>query len=89
MRSWRFQLAFHLQPRPAAFYDTDLDGKIDLMLTQTDPRAPVQFMKLEKGRWTSEERSPRPLVEPTLFSDPAVRDRLTRIMRRLRELTTP
>jgi serine protease Do len=85
--AWRFSVAIHFQPRLTVFYDTDFDGAIDLILTEKEPRGPVHVRRLANGRWLSEDNVRRPLLDPSLFQDAAARERLTRIIQRLRRPT--
>jgi S1-C subfamily serine protease len=81
--TWRFRFAVHFQPRLTAFYDTDLDGKIDLIISEKEPRGPLQVSRLDKGRWLTEERAKGAIIDPLHFSDVTARDRLANILKRM------
>jgi S1-C subfamily serine protease len=83
-KGWSFDLAIHFGAQTRAFYDTDGDGKIDLILTG---REAAEFadsaLRLVKGRWVREEARGRRMIDRTLFTDNDVRARLQRITQRL------
>jgi serine protease Do len=84
-RKWRFSLALHFRPPFMAYYDTQGNGGIDLIMTEQEPGGPVHLKRLEKGLWTNEEDRRRPLLDPMLFSERTVQERLGRIAKKLQE----
>lgn len=84
-KKWRFNLAIHFRPQPMAFYDTQMNGTIDLVMAEKEPGGSIQIKRLEKGQWTTEDGGRRPLFDPILFPDRAVRDRLTLFTKKLQE----
>ncbi len=83
-RKWRFNVALHFKPQPTAYYDSQLKGTIDLVMSGRD--GGIQARRLdEKGQWASEDAGPRPLLDPFLLPDRTARDRLARIAKKLQE----
>ena len=83
--AWRFRLAVHLYPRKQVFYDTDGDGKIDLILIDSkDSGTPDAQLTLTGDKWVRSAAKSKKLLDPTLLklSDES-RDRLERILKKV------
>ena len=83
--AWRFRLAVHLYPRKQVFYDTDGDGKIDLILIDSkDSGTPDAQLTLTGDKWVRSAAKSKKLIDPTLLklSDES-RDRLERILKKV------
>jgi S1-C subfamily serine protease len=83
-RSWRFTVALHRHPQYRAFYATGKDGKIDLIMIDTDGDGVADVVyRLEKNGWVREKGKGRKLIDPDLIQDREQRERFVRIMRYL------
>lgn len=89
-RTWDFRFAFHAGAQVRTFYDTDGDGKIDLILTDTnhDGKADIA-LRLKDGRWEKEDAQGRKMIDPALVPQGPARQRFIRIVRALASQKRP
>ena len=73
---WQFNYAWQVLPMRRTFYDTDGDGKIDLVLTDTnnDEKAEA-VIRLVEGKWQAEAANGRKMVDASYFTNKALADR--------------
>ena len=67
---WRFRLAIHFHPHQRVFYDTDGDGKIDLILLDTTGKGngtPDAQLALVRDKWVRSAAKSKTLLDPSLF----------------------
>ncbi len=72
-RTHAFDFEFSVQrlPQWRTFYDTDNDGKIDVILDDIDRDGNADaVLKLVNGRWSREVTDDHRLLDPSLFTDP-------------------
>jgi serine protease Do len=83
---WDFEFTLHVVPDSRTFYDSDNDGTVDWMMTDTnrDGEADV-VLRLRNGKWVREEPKGRKILDPTLFEKKAMRQRLEVIVRKLQK----
>ena len=66
--AWKFRLAVHFLPHKQAFYDTDGDGKIDLILIDSkDAGTPDAQLTLSGGKWVRSAAKSKLLINPELL----------------------
>lgn len=83
---WDFEFALHLQPTPRAFYDTDGDGRVDLVLGDVDGNDVAEsVLVLRDGAWTVEDGGGRRLIDPSLFRDAAMAGRLEQVLAAMKQ----
>lgn len=82
-RAWHYQFALHAGPQMRAFYDTDNDGRIDLILVRGEGKTVAYALRLDRDRWVREDGKDRRLIDPELFADKDMRARFVRIFRNL------
>ncbi len=71
---WDFEFAIHMLPFLMAFYDTDGDGKIDLILRGSkESRDAKSELKLADGNWKYSGKSNKALVSDQNFTDKNLR----------------
>ena len=71
---WDFEFAIHLRPLPTTLYDTEGDGKIDLMLRGSpDDRDAKSELKLADGKWKYSAKSNKALVSDQNFTNKDLR----------------
>lgn len=83
-RTWDFRFAFQSVPQMRVFYDTNGDGKIDLVLTDSnqDGRADLA-LRLKDGRWEKEDAQNRKMIDPALLPPGPGRQRFMKIIQAL------
>jgi hypothetical protein len=80
-KDWRFQFAIHLDPVRHAFYDTDNDGSIDLILSERHSNGVVdEEYQLVDGTWRYRPNGGGKLIDPARFQNGALQERLQRIL---------
>jgi S1-C subfamily serine protease len=80
---WKFQFAFHLYPPFRTFYDTDNDGKIDLILTDLRGQGKAaSVLTLTDGRWTYAKGTGQDLIDPQHFKDRKMQRRFEDLLKR-------
>ncbi len=79
-KAWDYEFALHIGPAPRALYDTDNDGRIDVILTDFsgDDQADLALL-LNDGKWEA-KKTTRPLFDPSLFEDEKARAALAKIV---------
>jgi hypothetical protein len=84
-RTWDFEFALHLRAPGRAFYDTDGDGTIDLILTGSGEGGDAGIaLERREGAWKRSKPRTGGIVDPSRFSDNEVRQRLVRILKALK-----
>lgn len=82
--AWHYQFALHFfQPRMRAFYDTDNDGRFDLILIGTSADGVKNVLRLHEGKWVHERGKGGPVIDADKISDKVMRERFVRILRNL------
>lgn len=78
--SWNFEFSFQQFPLSRTFYDTDNDGWLDLIMTDTnrDGRAEL-VLEQKKGKWAPASATGKPMFDATLFRDLRLRTRFARL----------
>jgi serine protease Do len=77
---WHFQFAFIRTPVRRTFYDTRNSGQIDLILSDFNSRGVADMMlRLEEGAWHVSQPNDQKMLDPALFTDAKLGDRLARI----------
>ncbi len=82
-RAWHYQFALHAGPPLRAFYDTDNDGRIDLILFEGKDKSVDYALRLDKDKWVREDGKDRRLLDPHVIADKDMRARFERIMGKL------
>ncbi len=84
-RKWEFQFAIHVDSVARVFYATGKDGAIDLILTDVDRDGVAdEVLRLKGGKWGWEAPAGRKMIDPSLFTDKVMRQRLVTILPKLR-----
>ncbi|MGO9107681.1 MAG: serine protease [Thermoguttaceae bacterium] len=66
----KVSFAWHRVPYPRTFYDTDGDGEIDLILTDTNYDGKAESaLRLVNGKWQAEAANGRKLVDGSYFTN--------------------
>ena len=82
-KGWKFQFAFHVSPVKRTFYDTKGDGTIDLILLAAPGENTASVILRRNGDvWKTEAVKGRPLIDPLLFKDKALTERLEAILKK-------
>lgn len=78
---WKFQFALCKGPVTRAFYDTDNDGKINLILTALapNPDKAVSVLRRSENRWIVEAPMDRKLINPQYFKDEQLQSMLQKL----------
>ncbi len=81
-RLWDYEFALHTLPQPRAFYDTDDDGTIDVILLDSDRdgRADSE-LRLVDGQWKHGVANGRKLIDPQLIRNEDQQRRLAAAFR--------
>jgi hypothetical protein len=76
---WRFTFAMQLVPVARTFYDTDNDGKIDLILTDGngDDIADI-VLECQGGQWKVVQRREQKMLDASLFCDQKLAERFAK-----------
>lgn len=82
-RAWHYQFALHVGPPMRAFYDTDNDGRFDLILFRGKGKGVDYALRLDKDKWVREEGKDRKFIDPELIADKDMRARFVRIFRNM------
>ena len=82
---WDFEFAVQLTPRVRTFYDTNNDGKLDLILTDLEDDGKSDLdLRLVAGKWQrvvhDATAPPSKTVDATLFTDKALQAKFTRFV---------
>lgn len=74
----KVSFAWHRVPYPRTFYDTDGDGEIDLILTDTNHDGKAEsVLRLVDGKWQAEPANGRKLVDGSYFTNKKFAKRFT------------
>ena len=77
---WDFEFAVVIQPRLRTFYDTNNQGKFDLVLTGGRKGTQVEsVLRLKKEGWVKERPGDAKLIDGTLFKNREMRNRFDQI----------
>jgi S1-C subfamily serine protease len=80
--AWDFEFVFQLAPLPRAFYDTDDDGNIDLILTSVDGNPTAEsVLRLKNGKWVAEKALGLALLDPSYMQNTSMARRLEKILK--------
>ena len=82
-RKWRFQVGVKsADGELSAFYDTDNDGQVDLVVTgsASEGTSDGRFVRNSGGRWQYESRPKSPIVSAQYLKDPQLADRAERVI---------
>jgi serine protease Do len=81
---WNFEFAFQKASIDRAFYDTDNDGVIDLVLVDSNADAQAErVLRLDAGKWHGEAGHGRPLFNKSYFTDERLQERMGTAMEAL------
>lgn len=79
--AWDFEFALHRVPNLRAFYDTDNDGAVDLILTMNEGAGALDSeLYLENGVWKVREPQGTLLLDPGRFQDKKLQQRLKQLV---------
>jgi hypothetical protein len=87
-KKWDFEVGLNTgEGAPAAFYDTDNDGTVDLILTGHVEGGMVdgRFVRTAAGKWTYEGGLKLPLLSGRYLKSPELAARADRLIRAVRE----
>jgi S1-C subfamily serine protease len=87
-KKWQFDLGITTnEGRPSAFYDTDSDGTIDLILTGAVQNGNVdgRFVRGPDGRWKYESGLKVPILSGQYFKNPMLAARAERVIQAIRD----
>jgi len=80
--TWDFEFAVQQYPLSRTFYDTDNDGHMDLILTDTNQDETADLVLVRQGdQWTQDSDVARPMVAATPFADPHLQERFVTVLR--------
>jgi hypothetical protein len=80
---WHFQFGYVRSPVSRTFYDTKNSGKIDLILSDFNGDGIADLMlRLENGAWKVSQPKGQKMLDASLFSDPKLAERWTKIQQR-------
>lgn len=80
-KTWDFEFAYQLVPHLRAFYDTDNDGQLDLILTDADRDGKVEAaLQFKENAWQPVAPPSQKLINPSLLSDTELRGRFEKIL---------
>lgn len=83
-KAWDFEFAFQQSPHLRAFYDTDGDGKLDLIVTDADQDQKIEAaIALKDGVWQPIEPPKLKLIDPAFFTSEEMRSQFTKILQGL------
>lgn len=83
---WKFQFAVRNEPCLSIFYDTDGDGRIDLILRDVNGDGKADLaLHCEGDKWSLDKRAGGPLINPTLFRDKEQQERCHDYLTHLRK----
>ncbi|HIQ20232.1 MAG TPA: hypothetical protein EYH34_03190, partial [Planctomycetes bacterium] len=80
-RKWDFEFALHLGAPLRTFYDTNNDGRIDLVLTGHDEDGVADHvLRLKDGTWRSQDPARRKVIDISLVAGMPLRIRFRHVM---------
>jgi S1-C subfamily serine protease len=79
--AWKYQFALHRSGPARAFYDTDGDGRIDLILMDTDRDGRADMaLRLADGQWKVDKARGQGLVDARNFENRDLQERFERLV---------
>ena len=87
---WNFEFALHVIPVRRAFYDTNNDGRINLILTDRSGNGQVDgALRLDGDTWAADPAARGDLLDAARFEDPGLQARFRKLAPAIAEAASP